>query len=202
MLVQIEGINGAGKTTQCERIKDILEHAGRTATIVNEPGMTEMGTFLKKTINSNVPRDKITEMFLFLAVEAELHSQIIIPEHAIPGHLVLRDGGMGFFMSHHYLTTRLTIETLTYLFERASIKHRSVITVLLDIPADVALRRIDGRRKESKFDMLSRDFLKHQRDVLRHLATIMPNWIVLDGTRTVNDVCDLILSKMRERTPA
>lgn len=202
MLIEIEGISGSGKTEQCERIKGILENAGHTATIANESEeteMTTMGKFLRKTIRSNsLPRDHITEMFLVLAMEAELHSQIIIPEHALPNHLVLRDGGKGAFISYYYLTTRLSIEMLSYLFDRAAAKHRPVFTFVLDVPPDIARLRIQGRRKESKFDMLKRDFLKHQRDVLVHLADTMPGWVLIDGTRSVADVCDKILSRIRE----
>lgn len=199
MLVQIEGIRGSGRTMQCERIKGLLENAGYTATIANEPGMTETGTFLSRVIQSNsMPRDAITEMFLCLAKEAELYQKIIIPENSIPGHLVLRNGGAGSFISHYYLTTRLSIETLVYLFECASAKHRAVVTFLLDVSPDLALRRMKGVRKESKFDVLSRDFLKKQSGVLLHLAAILPNWIVLNGADSVSSICDLMLKRLRE----
>ncbi len=202
MLIEVEGITGSGKTTQCERMKSILEHAKFTATIVNEPGMTEMGTFIMKAIKSNTPRDKVAELFLSLAVEAELHSQIIIPEHSIPGHLVLRDGGSGSFISYHYLTTQFSLEKLTRLYDQATLGHRSIMTIFLDVPLDVAAKRIKNRRKESKFDMLPLVFIQRQRDVFMHLSQTLPNWVVVDGTKPAINVRDQILSKIQDRVNA
>lgn len=202
MFFEIEGIAGSGKTTQCEFIKKVLENAHYSVTIANEPDMTQMGTHIRELIRSRIPRDSLTEMFLFLANEAELHSAIIVPELAIPNHIILRDGGLGTFLSYAYLTTRLSIETLTYLFERASKNHHSTETILLDVPPAIATFRLKERRVYSKFDVPSENSLKYQRDILKHLASVKPNWLVIDGTHSVTEVCNQILSRIRERTHA
>lgn len=202
MFFEIEGIAGSGKTTQCDLIKKVLENAHYSVTIANEPDMTQMGTHLRELLRSRVPRDALTEMFLLLANEAELHSAIIVPELAIPNHIILRDGGMGMFLSYAYLTTRLSIEALTYLFGRASKEHHSTETILLDVPPAIASHRLKERRVYSKFDVPSENSLKYQRDVLMHLAAVRSYWSVVDGTHSVTEVCNRILSRIRERAHA
>ncbi len=196
MFIEFEGISGSGKTTQCELLKPILENVGYSVTIVNEPDMTKMGTTVDSILCSNTPRDRITEMFLFLAKEAELHSQIISLEDRLPNNIIFRDGGRGSFLSYNHINTRLSIQTLERLHDRANAHQIPAVSILLDVPVDVALKRILNRHKRSRFDVLPRVFLKTQSDILEHLATMLPNWIAVDGSLEEDEVTSKILNKM------
>ena len=91
MLVSFEGIDGVGKTTQMELLKQIYPNA----ILTREPGGTEFGKILRKILlNENGEKteikSKIAEMFLFLADRAE-HYENVVKENK--NGLILCDRG-------------------------------------------------------------------------------------------------------------
>lgn len=193
MFISLEGIPGSGKTTQCEFAKIILENAKCSVTVANEPDMTTMGTLLRELRFGRIQRNKLCELFIALAEEAQLYSEIIIPELAIPNHYILRDGGAGTLLSHYYVTTRLSIEKLIALFNFVSSKHQPIVTLVLDISPEIAEKRLGKRNTH----LGSLSVLKLQRDVLLRLAKILPNWYIIDGAYPIEHVCNTILSRMQ-----
>ena len=76
MLINLEGIDGAGKSTQIA----LLASTFKDAIITKEPGATPLGTQIRKIIlgeNLNICHQ--AEMFLFLADRAEHYEKIIKP---------------------------------------------------------------------------------------------------------------------------
>ena len=76
MLINLEGIDGAGKSTQIT----FLASTFKDAIITKEPGATPLGTQIRKIIlgeNLNISRQ--AEMILFLADRAEHYEKIIKP---------------------------------------------------------------------------------------------------------------------------
>ncbi|MDA3079970.1 MULTISPECIES: dTMP kinase [unclassified Campylobacter] len=91
MLVTFEGIDGVGKTTQMELLKQIYPNA----ILTREPGGTEFGKILRKILlNENGEKNEIksknAEMFLFLADRAEHYEKVVKPNK---NELILCDRG-------------------------------------------------------------------------------------------------------------
>lgn len=203
MIIEIEGISGAGKTTQAKILETFLTAAGYSITLANEPGMTIFGTQLGKVIHSDMPRDNLAETLTLLAMEAQLFSQIIIPELALPSHAVIRDGGRGTLLSYLYTNTSLSLESLTRLINSATRNAKAAISIFIDVPVEIAVRRLhenNGKRARSKFDEQPKEFLKRQRDVLRMLSENHADWIVVNGVCSPIDVFRQIQHKIRTTT--
>ena len=47
LFISFEGVDGVGKTTQVERLRDYLEAAGREVVVTREPGGTALGGSLR-----------------------------------------------------------------------------------------------------------------------------------------------------------
>ena len=76
MLINLEGIDGAGKSTQIA----LLASTFKDAIITKEPGATPLGTQIRKIIlGENLNISHQSEMFLFLADRAEHYEKIIKP---------------------------------------------------------------------------------------------------------------------------
>lgn len=76
MLINLEGIDGAGKSTQIA----FLASTFKDAIITKEPGATPLGTQIRKIIlGENLNISHQAEMFLFLADRAEHYEKIIKP---------------------------------------------------------------------------------------------------------------------------
>ncbi len=76
MLINLEGIDGAGKSTQIA----LLASTFKDAIITKEPGATPLGEQIRKIIlGENLNISHQSEMFLFLADRAEHYEKIIKP---------------------------------------------------------------------------------------------------------------------------
>ena len=50
LFISFEGVDGVGKTTQVERLRDYLEAAGREVVVTREPGGTALGGSLRQLL--------------------------------------------------------------------------------------------------------------------------------------------------------
>ena len=79
--ISFEGIDGAGKTTQINLLKEKLEHYGYKVCIYREPGGIEITEKIRKIIlNKDFKISKESELLLFLAARAELVRNAIISD--------------------------------------------------------------------------------------------------------------------------
>lgn len=187
MLIDIEGIDGVGKTTQCILLKDWLSTFERNVIIVKEPGTTEFGMQIKEVIHSKSPRDKIAEMYAFLSAKSQLYAQIILPQLALESSIIA-DRGQGSFLSYHHIKTGLSFDILKNLMNHATFNTNPDLTILIDMPVENATHRNLGKQNLTKFDKMSRVFFEEQRKMFIQLSTILPNWIVIDGTHPTEEV--------------
>ncbi|MBI3925373.1 MAG: dTMP kinase [Armatimonadetes bacterium] len=81
LLITFEGLEGAGKTTQAELLKNHLEQQGYPVTLVREPGGTLVGEAIRAVLADPRYEDTspLTEVFLFAASRSQLVEQIIRP---------------------------------------------------------------------------------------------------------------------------
>jgi dTMP kinase len=78
--ISLEGIDGAGKSTQCRLLADFLRARGYEVIACRDPGGTEVGNILRELLlghrgNLSLP----CEAFLFLASRAQLTVEVIRP---------------------------------------------------------------------------------------------------------------------------
>ncbi|TAH38503.1 MAG: dTMP kinase [Planctomycetota bacterium] len=79
--VVLEGMDGAGKTTQALRLAARLEAAGRHPLHVREPGSTSLGEHLRDLLLSprRAAMDPRSEALLFFAARSELLAGVVAP---------------------------------------------------------------------------------------------------------------------------
>lgn len=77
--IAFEGIDGSGKSTIIDDVKDELMRRGFSVLINREPGTTEMGDKLRALLKSDVPRSKRTELFIQEACRVDIVDRRILP---------------------------------------------------------------------------------------------------------------------------
>src|ERR1700677_4442765 len=93
----LDGIDGAGKSTQCRLLVDWLCLQGRKAMACTDPGGTEVGTILRTLLLEHRGHmDMTCEALLFMASRAQLVAEIIRPALK-DGCIVVADR---FFLAH------------------------------------------------------------------------------------------------------
>jgi dTMP kinase len=90
-LITVEGIDGAGKSTQVERLAALLAGRGRRLVTTREPGATPLGRELRRIVlGRELALAPDAELFLFLADRADHVATVIAPALA-EGAIVLCD---------------------------------------------------------------------------------------------------------------
>ena len=185
MIIEIEGIDGVGKTTQVRLLKQFLEENGHHAIIVKDLESTEIGRRIKEIFISDSPRDKTVELFGFLCCKAHLFSEVVAPV-AQNGTWVICDRGFGSFISY-FESCGFERQKLEDMLTVAVPKWRPAMTILLDLSAKEAIRRNIGKPGFSKFDNMGTNFFTKQRAVYSDLSS-QSDWRTIDARASIDDI--------------
>lgn len=80
MLITFEGIDGSGKTTQIQLLKEKLKKQNKEVAIFREPGGTDVAERIRALLLDNeFDIDPITELLLYSAARAQLTAKKIKP---------------------------------------------------------------------------------------------------------------------------
>ncbi|MEM7261629.1 MAG: dTMP kinase [Planctomycetota bacterium] len=90
--IAFEGVDGAGKSTQAERLAETLRARGVSVVTVREPGGTALGEAVRQILldASEIPLEAESEALLFLASRVQLYRTVIEPALAA-GKTVISD---------------------------------------------------------------------------------------------------------------
>lgn len=79
MFVTFEGLDGSGKTTQVELLRERLESDGREVVTAREPGGTALGEELRRLVLHESEMTPWAEALLYVAARAELVAEVVRP---------------------------------------------------------------------------------------------------------------------------
>jgi dTMP kinase len=146
VLVVIEGIEGAGKSTVAQAIAEFAKGRGYDALITRDPGGTELGERVREILlRGEESRSPITETFLFMAARRQLVDERIIPALEA-GKCVVLDRFLLSTMAYQGVAGGVGIETVLTLGQIAVGSVIPAMTLLLDLPVEEGFRRIEKSR--------------------------------------------------------
>ena len=172
--ITFEGIDGAGKSTHIGYVTSLLKGAGKRVVSTREPGGTPLGEKLRDLVLHEKMHLE-TEALIMFASRREHVAQVVEPAIA-RGDWVLSD--------------RFTDASFAYQgggrgLERA----KPDLTLLFDVPLDVAKARLSASRTLDKFEMEQADFFARVRgEYLRRAAASNGRIVVIDSTKTIAEV--------------
>jgi len=180
----VEGIDGAGKSTHIGYISEFLTGRGKCVVASREPGGTPLGEKLRDLLLHEKMHLE-TEALLMFASRREHIAQVIEPNLAA-GAWVLSDrfsdasfayqsGGRGL--------DRLKMEALEAWVHP---QLQPDLTLLFDVPLEVARERLDATRTLDKFEREQGEFFARCRaEYLRRAAQFPERFVVVDSTRSI-----------------
>jgi dTMP kinase len=79
--IAVEGIDGAGKSTQARLLVERLRRSGRDVVACRDPGSTATGDAIREILlhRHDLSVDPTAEMLLYMAARAQLVSEVILP---------------------------------------------------------------------------------------------------------------------------
>jgi len=195
-LIVLEGIDGAGTTTQALRLEAALRADGRDVHRTREPSDGPIGRLLREMLaGKHAPVDATTLSLLFAADRADHLGREVEPALA-RGTVVISDRWYHSSLAYQGAgEERAWIRTLN-----ARARHPD-LTLLLDIDAEVgARRRSDAGRPDELFDELElqRRVAANYREVAAELSAAGERVEILDGRRDVDAVARDVLAHVRE----
>lgn len=198
MFIVFDGIDGAGKSSQITMTQKWLQAEGCKVIRCADPGSTRLGLTLRKMLlkNSDVSICPWSEALLFVAARTQLLHETILPALA-RGDVVLCDRYIFSTIVYQGHAGGLSSDALWQINSIATERRWPDLTILLDLPAEVARSRWDETpdRMESRGEV----YFEKVRQGFRVEAQRWPTGVhQVDANRTADEV-QLDIRRLIER---
>lgn len=165
-LITIEGIDGAGKSTQVRRLTELLTAHGHPLVSTREPGATALGRELRRLVlGRELALAPDAELLLFLADRAEHVATVIAPALAA-GKVVLCDRFADSTLAYQGHGHARDLDRVRRWSVESSAGVVPDLTLLLDCPIELGAER--RHRETDRYQVLDRAF--HERVRVGFLA--------------------------------
>ena len=184
--ITLEGIDGAGKSTHVGGIADFLRGRGREVVVTREPGGTPLGEKLRAVLLSQAMTID-TETLLMFAARREHIAQVIAPALA-QGRWVICDRFTDATYAYQGSGGGMAKDRIAVLERWVHDGLRPDLTLVFDVPVEVALARLPKERKD-RFESEDKAYFERVRAGYLERAAAEPHRVrVVDGSRPVNNV--------------
>jgi dTMP kinase len=182
--ITFEGIDGAGKSTHIPFVTQLLRERGMTVVATREPGGTDLGERLRELVLHHKMHLE-TEALLMFASRREHLAQVIEPALA-RGDWVLSDRFTDATFAYQGGGRKLALDKLDSLEQWVHPHLQPDLTLLFDVPLEVARARLDAERTLDKFEQEKADFFANTRaEYLRRAAQFPQRFRLIDSTRPI-----------------
>ena len=177
MFITFEGIEGSGKSSLIAQLKKYFKSSKLEAFFSKEPGGTDLGKEIRKTLlNPKYSFDPTSELLLLLADRAE-HVQKIIRPNLQKNKLIFCDRYLDSTFAYQGSGRNLDKKIIKEMFKVIDFPIPD-LTILLDVPVQIGLSRA---RKRNKLDRFEKEDLNFHENVRRSYLDLAKN----DSTRIV-----------------
>ncbi len=202
--ITLEGIEGAGKSTQRDLVHSFLEQAGHEVCMTREPGGSEIAERIRDVLldNNNHGMAADTELLLMFAARAEHLNKTILPAMSA-GKWVLCDRFTDATYAYQGGGRSVARERIAALETFVQGTLRPDLTLLFDLPAEVGLARARGRSAPDRFESEEISFFDRVRAEYLRIAEREPSRVRRidarrDRARVAADVRDIISGYLTE----
>lgn len=199
-LIVLEGIEGAGKSSQVGFVRDCLIAAGRTVRVTREPGGTPVGEAIRDVLLAGYddPMPPMTELLLMFAARAAHCRQLIEPALA-RGEWVVCDRFTDASYAYQGAARGLGNEAVATLETLALDGRRPDRVLVFDLPAADGLARARARGHGNRFDEETLEFHERVRSAYLERAAAEPGrYRIIDAGQSVEEVCRRIRTALED----
>lgn len=189
-LISIEGIDGAGKSTQVARLVAHLDQQGHRTIATREPGGAPGAEDIRRLLVEGDPGrwSAETEILLFTAARRD-HLECRIQPALADGHIVITDRFADSTRVYQG-AVRADLSEMVDTLHRLMIGIEPDLTIIIDMDPDEALSRGLARNSgEDRFEDMGAAFQRALRAGFLALAAANPNRCKLvDGNRDADAI--------------
>ena len=188
--ITIDGVEGAGKSTQIDLVCEHLIQKGIKVVRTREPGGTEVGEKIRAVLldveNQEMHSD--TELLLMFSSRNELIQNKIIPALE-EGCWVVSDRFTDASFAYQGGGRMLNLDRISKLADWVLGDFKPDLTFLLDVTVEVGMQRIETRAAKDRIELEERAFFERVRSVFIQRSEAFPERIkLIDATASVNDI--------------
>lgn len=170
--ITVEGIDGAGKSSHIEWLREYLSNLGHSVIVTREPGGTPLGEALR-TMLLNEPMSPETEMMLMFAARAE-HLATVIRPALERGAWVISDRFSDATYAYQVGGRGVAERKFTALEQWVQEGLQPDRTILFDVSVATAQARLHDTRVLDRFEREAADFHQRVRDAYHARAAQYP----------------------------
>lgn len=202
ILISFEGMEGAGKSTQCALLSEKMKAQGYETVLIREPGGVPIAEDIRNVVLNakNKEMAVTTEVLLFQAARAQLYDQVVIPSLQA-GKVVIMDRTRDSSVVYQGVVRGVGVALIDSFNDYSTQKTLPVLTFLLDVPAEVGMDRIT---KSRELDRIESEGVELQEKVCQayldyaHQDTT-GRWVIIDGQQTVEEIAQEVWKKVTTR---
>ena len=201
--ITFEGIEGSGKSYQCQKLYKNLKSRNISTILTREPGGTKSAEKIRKVIlddyfhpDSKDKFSKYTDTLLYLAARNEhmqdkikpaiYRNKIIICDRFVDSTLAYQVYGKG-------VSKNLVDSVHKYILEGI----RPNLTFILKVNISKALQRLKKRKKKNRYDKFSKNFyIKVQKHFIKIAKKNKRRYLVLDTSKDTSETEKTILQRV------
>jgi dTMP kinase len=189
VFITFEGIEAAGKSTLIAALNDDLRARGENVLVTREPGGTPVGERIRQICRDPASSiDPLAEALLMSADRAQ-HVATVIAPALRAGQTILCDRYFDSTIAYQGFGRGLEIDMLLELSLLATSRITPDLTLLIDIPPEVSLARVQARGNAERMELEDLAFHTRVRTGYQELVKRYPHrFMVLDGTQSPADV--------------
>lgn len=188
--ITVEGGEGAGKSTNLEFIRRLLESEGYQVVFTREPGGTTLGEDIRELLlgHKHTGMADDTELLLMFGARAEHLARKIKPALE-SGKWVLCDRFTDASYAYQGGGRGIDPERIRQLENWVQGGLKPDLTLLLDLPVDVGLTRAGARSEPDRFESEELAFFNKVRSTYLEIAAAEPERVkVVNAANSLDEV--------------
>jgi dTMP kinase len=201
LFITIEGGEGAGKSTMIGYIRQWLTERGHEVVCTREPGGTELAEKIRDVLldRNHDELSHQTELLLMFASRAQHLDELIRPSLAL-GKTVLCDRFTDATWAYQGGGREMPTELISTLEQAIHGDLQPDLTLLLDVPAEIGLKRASRRSEADRFEIEKVEFFHRVRQAyLRRAERLPERFEVIDAGKNEQEVWSQIEAALLRR---
>jgi len=201
VFITLEGSEGAGKSSLMRVIRKWLEDRGDSVVSCREPGGTPTGEVIREILldRNHSGILPLTELLLLFASRAQLLEQVIKPA-LVDGKSVICDRFVDASYAYQGGGRQFPLAQINQLEKLVVADTMPALTILLDVPVDIGLRRAQNTGAPDRFESEQRVFFERVRKAYLQRARQHPERIVVvDASARQSAVRKQVLAILEQR---
>ena len=201
--IVFEGIEGSGKSYQCNKLSKALIKKKLPVILTREPGGTKSAEIIRNLIlddyfskNLKEKFNKYTDTLLYLAARNE-HVENVIQPAINKKKIIICDRFVDSTLAYQVYGKNVDIKFVNTIHKHILKNIKPDLTIVLKVKISKSLQRLKKRKIKNRYDKFSNNFyIKAQKAFIKIASKSKKKYIVIDNSHDSTRTEEIILHKV------